>query len=55
MKDLVALYGREILQSDKMAQEEKYPHHGKKSCFCHSVESRIKAWKSRANFIKKRI
>lgn len=53
MKDLVALYGREILQSDKMAQEEKYPHHGKKSCFCHSVEVAYKSVEIARKFYKK--
>lgn len=53
MEDLVALYGREILQSDEMAQEEKYPHHGKKSCFCHSVEVAYKSVEIARRFYKK--
>lgn len=35
--DLVDKYGRDILTSEKMQKEQEFRHHGRKSCFCHSV------------------
>lgn len=35
--DFIVKYGRDILLSENMRKEQGFRHHGRKSCFCHSV------------------
>lgn len=53
MEDLVVKYGKDLLLSDELRQEEKFNHHGKKSCFCHSVEVAYKSVEIAVKFFKK--